>query len=132
MFTTSFHDFPFQYRIYTKENFSLDFPFVIRRISFMFIYFMRGATFMNVISLLERTLCEIHIHFFLSLLLLLLLLGLGTSAYYTSYSIWHLPSMGQFFFLIQLQFGDSVFLFLLRFFFQLPLLINVEMLGIQL
>ena len=62
IFTTSFHDFPFQYRINTK--FLFDFPYVVRQTSFMSIYFMCEATFVIVISLFERTLRWTNIHFF--------------------------------------------------------------------
>ena len=51
---TSFHDFPFQFTIYTK--FVFDFPFLIGQISFISIYFMCEATFMVVIFLFEKAL----------------------------------------------------------------------------
>ena len=65
IFTTSFHNFPFQYWIYAK--FVFDSPYVIGQISFMSVYFMCETTFMIVISLFERTLCWIHVHFFIIL-----------------------------------------------------------------
>ena len=49
IFTSSFHDFPFQYRI--SIEFVFYFPYVIGQISFMSLYFMYEATFMIEISL---------------------------------------------------------------------------------
>ena len=64
IFTTSFHDFPFQYRIYIK--FVFDFLYGIGQTSFMSIYFMCKATFMIVISLVKKGLAlNPHTLFFL-------------------------------------------------------------------
>ena len=61
-FSPLFHDFPFEYRIYTK--FVFDFQYLIGQTSFMSIYFMCKANFMIVISLFKSVLRWTHIHFF--------------------------------------------------------------------
>ena len=91
---------------------------------------MREATFMIVISLFERALHWTHVDIFIiPNVTVTARVEYFSLLHYTLY--WTSSLKGAVFFLNTVTICGSVFLFLWSF-FELPLLINMEMLGIQL